>query len=789
MECIVCAYEIDCVERYPALGACGHNGLCSLCSLRIRALQRNLACVSCKRELEYVICSGKPDAKFEDFPMWGDSIGPEYVLDQKSQMFFPTEYYKNKVQKLWVYKCTVCSHVFRDVKALRHHVSSEHNMQICLHCVENKHDFPAEQRIYTQKQYETHLREGDQDGSQGHPNCEFCKKRYYDSTALFMHLNKDHYTCHLCEKIGIKFKYYKDYKHLEDHFRGAHLLCDDPACLARKFVVFDNEIDMEVHNRKYHPTFTMKRPTTIKLDFKVARPSAGGSRGGGDESGLKGDGYNAGDEEHPATERERHVRYEGGLGGRERNGEWQVELQPLSADPRDVNRNAHLSSAAPVMPAPESETFVEDFPSLQASSGGGAAGPSGPITITNKWVSLATASGKKGKKNDFPALQKPGGSAGGRHGGAKVKSNSTLSDIQKDYYGMSSDSTVSSLTTSASPRPAVGTLGDWARIKEIRKPISGTKNGGGSGNGVAGGRAAAKDHTQTMYENVLGAAYEDSLAIALAESLSDAYKAGASGSTKSGAPKHSASEGSLVPPPPVPTPALTSGSSGSSGKDDFFPPGVPASIAYSRTDATNVEAYPTLAATAPASAPATKPPKKKQQGKSTASGGWSEALSAMGMAGAAGTGKTAKNKLTVIKASGSNASFSRFSEEGNSAKTSNSAPPLSGEKAGASGLSWDNLKPMGKKSVGFSEDEWRAGGGGLGAAATDFARSSSSFGATTGSSSSSLSGSDKKYGGWALKIGGSGKEHGGATEPVMSGVPTPYRSLAEYPSLAGAGSK
>lgn len=49
-------------------------------------------------------------------------------------------------------------------------------MQMCLLCIEFKQVFPAEHRLYTQKEYETHLRTGDGDGSKGHPNCEFCKK-------------------------------------------------------------------------------------------------------------------------------------------------------------------------------------------------------------------------------------------------------------------------------------------------------------------------------------------------------------------------------------------------------------------------------------------------------------------------------------------------------------------------------------------------------------------------------------------------------------------------------------
>ena len=124
-------------------------------------------------------------AKFTDFSIWENSIGPDHLYDEKSQMFFPKKYYKSKVSDLWISKCKICSQTRRDVKGLRQHLSSDHNLHICLLCIENREIFPSEQKVYTRIEYERHLKTGDQDGSEGHPNCEFCRKRYYDKTALF----------------------------------------------------------------------------------------------------------------------------------------------------------------------------------------------------------------------------------------------------------------------------------------------------------------------------------------------------------------------------------------------------------------------------------------------------------------------------------------------------------------------------------------------------------------------------------------------------------------------------
>lgn len=227
--------------------------VCSICFLRMRAIQRNFNCPSCKSNLENLVCSSSPDLDFGDFQIWGESAGPDLVLDHKSRMFFPKDYYRSKVESLWVCKCKLCGQSKRDIKGLRAHVNGDHNLQICQLCVENRESFPSEHIYYTQAEYEIHLRSGGSDGSEGHPFCEFCRKRYFDKTSLFVHLSKDHYTCHICSKQGIQYKYYKDYDALEKHFRSDHFLCEDSTCIAKKFIVFPNSIDLASHAFQWHP--------------------------------------------------------------------------------------------------------------------------------------------------------------------------------------------------------------------------------------------------------------------------------------------------------------------------------------------------------------------------------------------------------------------------------------------------------------------------------------------------------------------------------------------------------
>lgn len=254
IDCFICAFPIDGEKRLYSYGVCGHKDVCSICYLRIRALQKKeLSCPSCKTPLEKVICSKESNINFTDFTFWGDSIGPDFHFDERSQMFFPPNYYKEHVQMLWLSKCKLCSQVKRDSKGLRSHLHAQHNLEMCTLCIEHRNAFPSEHTYFSQKEYEAHLRHGDKEGAQGHPFCEFCRKRYYDKTAFFMHLQQEHFKCHICDREGILHKYYDTYDTLESHFRSHHHLCEDPLCIAKKYEVFSNAIDLAAHERQYHP--------------------------------------------------------------------------------------------------------------------------------------------------------------------------------------------------------------------------------------------------------------------------------------------------------------------------------------------------------------------------------------------------------------------------------------------------------------------------------------------------------------------------------------------------------
>lgn len=73
-----------------------------------------------------------------------------------------------------------------------------------------------------------------------------------------MHLHVDHFSCHICEKMGIKFKYYNNYKSLEAHFRKDHSFCEDPSCIQKRFIVFSTEFELASHRMQWHPNLQVR---------------------------------------------------------------------------------------------------------------------------------------------------------------------------------------------------------------------------------------------------------------------------------------------------------------------------------------------------------------------------------------------------------------------------------------------------------------------------------------------------------------------------------------------------
>lgn len=252
--CFICASNIDHISIAP----CNHQ-TCHICALRLRALYKTRACAHCRTESNFVVFTDDPTKRYEDFKdsdfvKTDDNLGIRY---EKEEIFEDTVL-------LLRYNCPdkTCDVACLGWPHLHRHVKAKHGKTMCDLCTRNKKVFTHEHELFTFGELRRHERYGDdnpgaldQSGFKGHPECGFCRERFYGDDELYVHCREKHERCHICDRRnnGRQPQYYLNYEALEEHFRKDHFLCLDQECLGKKFVVFDSEMDLKAHQLAEHP--------------------------------------------------------------------------------------------------------------------------------------------------------------------------------------------------------------------------------------------------------------------------------------------------------------------------------------------------------------------------------------------------------------------------------------------------------------------------------------------------------------------------------------------------------
>jgi hypothetical protein len=162
---------------------------------------------------------------------------------------------------------------------LHRHVRAIHHKKICDLCSRHKKVFTHEHELFTDKELDRHMKKGDdnpgavdQSGFKGHPECGFCRKRFYGEDELFVHCREAHERCFLCDRDNNgRPQYYFNYEALEIHFRKDHFPCLDSGCMEKKFVVFNTEIDLKAHQLSEHGDTLSK---DVRRDARVVDMAA-----------------------------------------------------------------------------------------------------------------------------------------------------------------------------------------------------------------------------------------------------------------------------------------------------------------------------------------------------------------------------------------------------------------------------------------------------------------------------------------------------------------------------------
>ena len=252
--CFICASPVV----HNSVAPCNHR-TCHICALRLRALYKTRACAHCRTEAKFVIFTDDATKRYEDY-VEADFQETDEVLGIRYEQ---TEIHSDTLLLLR-YNCPdeSCDIACRGWPDLHRHVRSVHHKVLCDLCTRNKKVFTHEHELFTQQDLKKHEKFGDdhpgavdQSGFKGHPECGFCRQRFYGDDELYAHCRDKHEKCHICDRRNParQQQYYVDYDSLEQHFRKDHFLCPDQECLDKKFVVFESEMDLKAHQLEAHP--------------------------------------------------------------------------------------------------------------------------------------------------------------------------------------------------------------------------------------------------------------------------------------------------------------------------------------------------------------------------------------------------------------------------------------------------------------------------------------------------------------------------------------------------------
>ncbi|GAA6030555.1 hypothetical protein JCM8097_006203 [Rhodosporidiobolus ruineniae] len=273
--CFICAEPV----QYWSLGECSHR-TCHTCSIRLRALYKKKECTFCKTECPTVIFTEDEEKPYEAYTAESTPFS-----DTKLGILFETRAQLDDTLSLLRFNCPFkpalstpasaapsgenaaesapgepqpCDQILAGWSDLKRHVRAAHGTTLCDLCCSNKKIFAHEHELFAlappnqpgrgrraESELDRHL-------ETAHAMCGFCKRWFYDSDGLYKHCREQHEECFICTRQGIRHQYHLNYDRLEQHFKHDHYLCPHPECLAKKFVVFESEIDLQAHALAEH---------------------------------------------------------------------------------------------------------------------------------------------------------------------------------------------------------------------------------------------------------------------------------------------------------------------------------------------------------------------------------------------------------------------------------------------------------------------------------------------------------------------------------------------------------
>ncbi|KAK9207064.1 hypothetical protein WN943_017348 [Citrus x changshan-huyou] len=243
-SCAVCADTLE----WVAYGGCGHREVCSTCVARLRFICQDRRCCICKTENNVVFVTkalGDYTRMISDFSVLPTELREgrvgSYWYHEDTQAFFDDVDHYKMIKAMCRLSCSVCDNMegpndgskrrarFRNIEQLKGHLFHRHKLLMCSLCLEG--------RKVIRWLMELKVKEA---ALWGILCVNFVEPRSMGIMSCI----------HICPQNTILVIYAKG--SIQIHFRRDHFLCEDEACLAKKFVVFQSEAEMKRHNAIEH---------------------------------------------------------------------------------------------------------------------------------------------------------------------------------------------------------------------------------------------------------------------------------------------------------------------------------------------------------------------------------------------------------------------------------------------------------------------------------------------------------------------------------------------------------
>lgn len=240
MDCQICG----CYSSIYASYDCSHN-ICIRCSLRLVALYKQHNCPLCKTATKTLrLHTSEAGAASAQKPL--RDIKTSITIAYESSAV------KKYADDLLSSKCQQCLKTYSTPAQLRKHYS-EHGLVLCSECIGGRKDFWDEFKLYKSSTIKDH-KNGmlGEDGFIGHVFCVHCKIYLYDADDARHHCNIEHEMCQICDAIGSRYKYYRNFEDLEKHYKNAHHCCMFDQCLTSKCYAFTYQTELLAHLAKIH---------------------------------------------------------------------------------------------------------------------------------------------------------------------------------------------------------------------------------------------------------------------------------------------------------------------------------------------------------------------------------------------------------------------------------------------------------------------------------------------------------------------------------------------------------